>query len=66
MLKSQQLLQKSGDDPEANMDQDINNLKEKWESVEAKLNEQKVSIDSQVLIFAEFQGCHVFLVKMKY
>lgn len=45
MLKSQQMLQKSSDDPEANMDQDINNLKEKWESVETKLSEQKVSIE---------------------
>lgn len=27
---------------ETNIDQDINNLKEKWESVETKLNERKV------------------------
>lgn len=27
---------------ETNIDQDINNLKEKWESVKSKLNEKRV------------------------
>ncbi|XP_077343968.1 dystonin isoform X18 [Lithobates pipiens] len=56
MLKSQQLLQKSSDDPEANMDQDINNLKEKWESVETKLSEQKAKLEEALNVATGFHN----------
>lgn len=39
MQKSLQMLAAS---VETNVEQDINNLKEKWESVETKLSERKV------------------------
>ncbi|XP_072266284.1 dystonin [Pyxicephalus adspersus] len=55
MLKSQQLLQKSADDPEANMDH-INNLKEKWESVETKLTEQKTKLEEALNVSTGFHN----------
>lgn len=42
MQKGQQMLARCPKSAETNIDQDINNLKEKWESVETKLNERKV------------------------
>lgn len=42
MQKGQQVLARCPESAETNVDQDINNLKEKWESVETKLNERKV------------------------
>lgn len=42
MQKGQQMLARCPESAETNIDQDINNLKEKWESVETKLNERKV------------------------
>ena len=42
MQKGQQMLTRCPKSAETNIDQDINNLKEKWESVETKLNERKV------------------------
>ncbi|KAM5163309.1 dystonin isoform 1-T1 [Mantella aurantiaca] len=56
MIKSQQLLQKSADDPEANMDQDINNLKEKWGSVEKKLREQKTKLEEALNVATGFHN----------
>ncbi|XP_018416047.1 PREDICTED: dystonin isoform X2 [Nanorana parkeri] len=56
MLKSQQMLQKSADDPEANMDQDINNLKEKWESVETKVSEQKTKLEEALNVATGFHN----------
>lgn len=42
MQKGQQMLARCPKSAETNIDQDVNNLKEKWESVETKLNERKV------------------------
>ncbi|XP_068137517.1 dystonin isoform X15 [Hyperolius riggenbachi] len=56
MLKSQQILQRSTDDPEANVDQDINNLKEKWDSVETKLSEQKVKLEEALSLATGFHN----------
>lgn len=42
MQKGQQMLARCPKSAETNVDQDINNLKEKWESVETKLTERKV------------------------
>ena len=42
MQRGQQVLERCPQSAETNIDQDINNLKEKWESVETKLNERKV------------------------
>lgn len=42
MQKGQQMLARCPKSAETNIDQDINNLKEKWESVKNKLNEKKV------------------------
>lgn len=49
MQKGQQMLARCPKSAETNIDQDINNLKEKWESVKSKLNEKKVraSISTQ-------------------
>ncbi|XP_071998332.1 dystonin isoform X6 [Engystomops pustulosus] len=54
MHKSQQMMQRCPDDPEANMDQDINNLKEKWESVEIKLGERKVKLEEALNLATGF------------
>lgn len=50
---------------ETNIDQDINNLKEKWESVETKLNERKVCALINVIesvLFHRF--CFYFRVEL--
>ncbi|KAM9316059.1 dystonin [Gastrophryne carolinensis] len=56
MLKSQHMLQRNADDPEASMDQDINNLKEKWQSVETKISEQKTKLEEAVSVATEFHN----------
>ncbi|XP_075058647.1 dystonin isoform X25 [Mixophyes fleayi] len=56
MLKSQQLMERCIDDPETNMDQDINNLKEKWESVETKLSERKIKLDEALNLATGFHN----------
>ncbi|XP_040284528.1 dystonin isoform X15 [Bufo bufo] len=56
MLKSQQMMQRCLDEPEANMDQDINNLKEKWESVETKLSERKVKLEEALSLATGFHN----------
>lgn len=42
MQKGQQMLARCPESAETNVEQDINNLKEKWESVQTKLSERKV------------------------
>lgn len=42
MQKGVQMLARCPESVETNVEQDINNLKEKWESVETKLSERKV------------------------
>ncbi|XP_077146122.1 dystonin isoform X1 [Ranitomeya variabilis] len=56
MHKSQQIMQRCLDDPEANMDQDINNLKEKWELVESKLSERKVKLEEALSVATGFHN----------
>ncbi|XP_069582844.1 dystonin isoform X4 [Ranitomeya imitator] len=56
MHKSQQMMQRCLDDPEANMDQDINNLKEKWELVESKLSERKLKLEEALSVATGFHN----------
>lgn len=44
MQKGQQMLARCPESAETNVEQDINNLKEKWESVQTKLSERKVCV----------------------
>lgn len=41
------MLARCPESAETNVEQDINNLKEKWESVQAKLSERKVCVFHQ-------------------
>lgn len=45
MLRGQQMLARCPRSVETNIDQDITNLKEKWESVKSKLNEKKTKLE---------------------
>ncbi|XP_073445226.1 dystonin isoform X3 [Dendrobates tinctorius] len=54
MHKSQQMMQRCLDEPEENMDQDINNLKEKWGLVESKLSERKVKLEEALSVATGF------------
>uniref|UniRef100_A0A452I8R1 Uncharacterized protein n=1 Tax=Gopherus agassizii TaxID=38772 RepID=A0A452I8R1_9SAUR len=45
MQKGQQMLARCPGSAETNVEQDINNLKVKWESVQTKLSERKVSLN---------------------
>ncbi|XP_069830598.1 dystonin isoform X16 [Dendropsophus ebraccatus] len=56
MQKSHQIMQRSLEEPEANIDQDVNNLKEKWESVETKLRERKVKLEDALSVATGFHN----------
>nr|XP_020735291.1 dystonin-like isoform X1 [Odocoileus virginianus texanus] len=56
MQKGQQMLARCPKSAETNIDQDINNLKEKWESVETKLNERKVKLEEALTVAVEFHN----------
>ncbi|XP_070217497.1 dystonin isoform X20 [Bos mutus] len=56
MQKGQQMLARCPKSAETNIDQDINNLKEKWESVETKLNERKVKLEEALTLAMEFHN----------
>ncbi|XP_016053516.1 PREDICTED: dystonin isoform X2 [Miniopterus natalensis] len=56
MQKGQQLLARCPKSVETNIDQDINNLKEKWESVETKLNERKTKLEEALNLAMEFHN----------
>ncbi|XP_008160035.2 dystonin isoform X3 [Eptesicus fuscus] len=56
MQKGQQLLARCPESAETNIDQDINNLKEKWESVETKLNERKAKLEEALNLAMEFHN----------
>nr|XP_033720381.1 dystonin isoform X19 [Tursiops truncatus] len=56
MQKGQQMLARCPKSAETNIDQDINNLKEKWESVETKLNERKVKLEEALTLAMEFHS----------
>ncbi|XP_004623060.1 dystonin isoform X8 [Octodon degus] len=54
MQKGQQMLARCPKSAETNVDQDINNLKEKWESVETKLNERKAKLEEALSLAVQF------------
>ncbi|XP_053520959.1 dystonin isoform X22 [Artibeus jamaicensis] len=56
MQKGQQMLARCPESAETNIDQDINNLKEKWESVETKLNERKIKLEEALNLAMEFHN----------
>ncbi|XP_075718080.1 dystonin isoform X4 [Rhinoderma darwinii] len=56
MHKSQQMMQRYVDEPEANIDQDINNLKKKWDSVETKLSERKIKLEEALSLATGFHN----------
>ncbi|XP_040105139.1 dystonin isoform X16 [Oryx dammah] len=56
MQKGQQMLARCPKSAETNIDQDIHNLKEKWESVETKLNERKVKLEEALTLAMEFHN----------
>ncbi|KAG8444908.1 hypothetical protein GDO86_009892 [Hymenochirus boettgeri] len=56
MQKSQQIMEHCTDDPEVNVDQDIINLKEKWESVDTKLNERKAKLEEALELATGFHN----------
>ncbi|XP_008844736.2 dystonin isoform X15 [Nannospalax galili] len=56
MEKGQQMLARCPNSTETNIDQDINNLKEKWESVKTKLNEKKTKLEEALNLAMEFHN----------
>ncbi|KAM8776730.1 dystonin isoform 9-T9 [Rhynchonycteris naso] len=56
MQKGQQMLARCPKSAETNIDQDINNLKEKWKSVESKLNERKTKLEEALTLAMEFHN----------
>ncbi|XP_049632684.1 dystonin isoform X1 [Suncus etruscus] len=56
MEKGQQMLTRCPKSAETNIDQDINNMKEKWESVETKLNERKTKLEEALNLAMEFHN----------
>nr|XP_005552730.1 PREDICTED: dystonin isoform X27 [Macaca fascicularis] len=56
MQKGQHMLARCPKSAETNIDQDINNLKEKWESVETKLNERKTKLEEALNLAMEFHN----------
>ncbi|XP_005665932.1 dystonin isoform X28 [Sus scrofa] len=54
--RGQQVLERCPQSAETNIDQDINNLKEKWESVETKLNERKVKLEEALALAVDFHN----------
>ncbi|XP_072498622.1 dystonin isoform X18 [Notamacropus eugenii] len=56
MQKGQQMLARCPESADTNVDQDINNLKEKWESIEAKLSERKAKLEDALNLAMEFHN----------
>ncbi|XP_068793507.1 dystonin isoform X3 [Struthio camelus] len=56
MQKGQQMLARCPESAETNVEQDINNLKEKWESVQTKLNERKTKLEEALNLAMEFHN----------
>ncbi|XP_068266571.1 dystonin isoform X3 [Nyctibius grandis] len=56
MQKGQQMLARCPESAEANVEQDINNLKEKWESVQTKLSERKTKLEEALNLAMEFHN----------
>ncbi|KAF1615609.1 Dystonin, partial [Eudyptes chrysolophus] len=56
MQKGQQMLARCPESTETNVEQDINNLKEKWESVQTKLSERKTKLEEALNLAMEFHN----------
>nr|XP_033792313.1 dystonin isoform X3 [Geotrypetes seraphini] len=56
LLKGQQLLARCPESKDTNVEQDINKLKEKWESVQTKLSERKVKLEEALNLATEFHN----------
>uniref|UniRef100_A0A8C5X091 Dystonin n=1 Tax=Malurus cyaneus samueli TaxID=2593467 RepID=A0A8C5X091_9PASS len=56
MEKGQQMLARCPESAETNVEQDINNLKEKWESVQTKLSERKTKLEEALSLAMEFHN----------
>uniref|UniRef100_A0A8C6IJY6 Dystonin n=1 Tax=Mus spicilegus TaxID=10103 RepID=A0A8C6IJY6_MUSSI len=56
MLRGQQMLARCPRSAETNIDQDITNLKEKWESVKSKLNEKKTKLEEALHLAMNFHN----------
>ncbi|XP_064912235.1 dystonin isoform X32 [Columba livia] len=56
MQKGQQMLARCPESAETNVEQDINNLKEKWESVQTKLGERKTKLEEALNLAMEFHN----------
>ncbi|XP_061479010.1 dystonin isoform X26 [Rhineura floridana] len=56
MQKGLQMLARCLESVETNVEQDINNLKEKWESVETKLSERKIKLEEALSLAMEFHN----------
>ncbi|XP_060091226.1 dystonin isoform X6 [Heteronotia binoei] len=56
MHKGLQMLARCPESVETNVEQDINNLKEKWESVETKLSERKIKLEEALSLAMEFHN----------
>ncbi|XP_060225826.1 dystonin isoform X15 [Meriones unguiculatus] len=56
MQRGQQMLARCPKSAETNVDQDINNLKEKWESVQSKLIEKKTKLEEALHLAMDFHN----------
>ncbi|XP_071597787.1 dystonin isoform X28 [Heliangelus exortis] len=56
LQKGQQMLARCPESAETNVEQDINNLKEKWESVQTKLSERKTKLEEALNLAMEFHN----------
>ncbi|NXF07495.1 DYST protein, partial [Smithornis capensis] len=56
MQKGQQMLARCPESAETNVEQDINNLKEKWESVQTKLGERKTKLEEALNLAMDFHN----------
>ncbi|XP_044277497.1 dystonin isoform X18 [Varanus komodoensis] len=56
LQKGLQMLARCPESVETNVEQDINNLKEKWESVETKLSERKIKLEEALSLAMEFHN----------
>ncbi|XP_056148223.1 dystonin [Lampris incognitus] len=56
MSKGQQLLTMTPECPESNTEQDLANLREKWEAVQAKVAEKKVKLEEALTMATDFHN----------
>ncbi|XP_035799924.2 dystonin isoform X7 [Amphiprion ocellaris] len=56
LKKGQQLLTMTPEGPDSNTEQDLGNLKEKWESVQAKVAERKTKLEEALTLATDFHN----------